>query len=225
MNRQQIEREAWKLQFEIWSERKLIWPNTQPPILAMFEPRIVADFLGFEYDIRERLGAIDSRHSEAAGIIDLSRKIIAVSSQFSEEERRFTAAHEIGHAVLHSWIGERVVHRDRPIFEIGGEGRAQVEREADYFAACLLAPKKLVVQEFERRFGTRKPLPMTETTVFHLRASQQVFAAPRGSLMFGRAVATAESFDSPPFRSLCKHFGLSSSAMAIRLHECELIVD
>lgn len=78
VNKAQIEKEARKLQFEIYSQRKILWPNTQPPVLAMFEPRVVADYLGFEYEIRDRLGAIDSRTSEAAGTIDLERHIIAV---------------------------------------------------------------------------------------------------------------------------------------------------
>jgi hypothetical protein len=225
MDKVRIEKEARKLQFEIYSQRRMLWPNTEPPVLAMFEPRVIAEYLGFEYDIRDRLGAIDSRTSEAAGTIDLGRQIIAVSAQFSSEERRFTGAHEIAHAVMHPWIGERVAHRDRPMFDLGGEHRAIEEREADYFAACLLAPTKIVIKQFELRFDTRKPFPMTEATLFAIGASNDLFAAPRGSLLFGRAVAVRQSYGTKKFPSLCQHFGLTPSAMAIRLRECGLIVD
>lgn len=225
MDKARIENEARKLQFEIYSQRKILWPNTQPPVLAMFEPRVVANYLGFEYEIRDRLGAIDSRTSEAAGTIDLGRQIIAVSAQFSPEERRFTAAHEIAHAVLHPWIGERVAHRDRPMSKLGGEHRSIEEREADHFAACLLAPKKIVIEQFALRFDTRKPFPMTEATLFAIGASTDLFAAPKSSLLFGKALSIRQSYGTKKFPSLCQHFGLTPSAMAIRLRECGLIVD
>ena len=50
--------------------------------------------------------------------------------------------------------------------KLGGEHRSIEEREADHFAACLLAPKKIVIEQFALRFDTRKPFPMTEATLF-----------------------------------------------------------
>ena len=227
MDRSKIEREARRLQFEVWSERKLLWPNTEPPVVAMFEPSVVARMLGLEYELRDRIGAVDSsQHGvEAAGTLDRRRGIIAVSTQFRHPTQRFTAAHEIGHFVLHPYVGDRIAHRDRTVFDIGNPSRSTFEADADYFAACLLVPLKLLEEEFHKRFGTRKPLPLTDTVAFHLRASHEVFTAPRGSLMFGKAVATARSFDRARFPSLTDHFNVSASAMAVRLREAGLVVD
>lgn len=106
-------------------------------------------------------------------------------------------------------------------------GRTLVEQEADYFAACLLIPFKQLQEQFFQRFGTLKPLPLTETITFHLRIKDigPLFSAPKGSLMFASALARAESFDTRRFQSLASHFGVSASALAIRLHEAGLVVD
>jgi len=224
LSRADIEREARKVQFEIWSQRKILW-NTEPRIEAMFEPRVVARFLDLEYEIRASIGAIDSLRTEAAGTLDRRRGVIAVSAKFDQHVQRFTAAHEIGHYILHGWLGYGVAHRDRPIFEIGSATRSPTEAEADYFAACLLVPEKLLATEFEARFGTRRPLPLTETIAWHLRLPNTVFDAKRDPLMFARALARARSFDAARFPSLCDHFGVSVSAMAIRLRETGLVHD
>jgi len=60
--------------------------------------------------------------------------------------KRFTVAHEIGHFVLdghmdHLQLSAGGVHYSRP-----GASSDQYEREADYFAACLLMPEPLFTQ-------------------------------------------------------------------------------
>lgn len=229
MDKTKIEKEARRVQFEVWSERELIWPMGVPKPEAMFEPRVIAEKFGLEFEYRDKIEAVGGRQSrmEAAGFLDRRRGVIAVSGAYKYPTQRFTAAHELGHFVLHPWIGDGVVHRDRPVFELGGYGRPQIEQEADYFAACLLVHRKLLIKAFEDRFGTRKPLPLTETVAFHLAGpeAQSLFNAPRTSLMFSSAVARAESFDTRRFPSLAEHFGVSVSAMAIRLRETGLVDD
>jgi Zn-dependent peptidase ImmA (M78 family) len=216
-----IEKQARLVQVELYSQRKLRW-STVPPIPAMFEPRVVADFLGLEYELRGSIGAIDSRTSEAAGILSRLRNTISISTKFSYEVQRFTAGHEIGHYVLHPRIGYDIEHRDRPIYGMAG-GRPQHEADADYFAACLLVPRKALIAEFEARFGTRKPLPYTTTTAFHVGLTIKDFETGRDRLMFAKAVARAQSFDRLRFLSLADFFKVSASALAIRLWECGLI--
>lgn len=194
MDKFAIEQEARKVQYEVWTKRKLLW-CTEPPVLAMFEPRIVARCLDLEFEIREAIEAEGGRHSgyEAAGTLDRRRGILAVSSRFKYPTQRFTAAHETGHFVLHPWIGDKTVHRDRAVDGVSAYGRAPLEQEADYFAACLLVPVKVLEAEFLARFGTRRPLPMTETVAFHLgeRDVGKLFSAPKGSRMFASLVARA----------------------------------
>jgi hypothetical protein len=47
--------------------------------------------------------------------------------------------------------------------------------------------------------------------------------ASASSLDFAAAVAGARSFNGAHFQSLADSFGLSSKAMALRLHELELV--
>lgn len=228
MNKKAIEQEARKVQFEIWSQRRVLFPMGEPPLTAIFDPRFVADYYGLEYDEREQIRAEHGHDQgfEAAGVLDRRRGILSVSTRFSYVTRRFTAAHELGHFVLHPWIGDRVAHRDRPL---SGPmtGRPVVEQEADHFGACLLMPRRLVETEFDKRFGTRRPLVLTEAVAFHLgvKDPNPLFAASRGSLSFASAVARAEKFDRNYFPSLAEYFGVSINAMAIRLHELDLIAE
>jgi Zn-dependent peptidase ImmA (M78 family) len=136
--------------------------------------------------------------------------------------QRFTGGHELGHFVLHPNVGNAVEHRDRPIFELGAN-RPQHEADADYFSACLLVPRKTLTEEFEKRFGTKKPLPYTTTTAFHVGLLMKDFQTTRPRLMFAKALARTQSFDAQRFLSLSDYFKVSASVLAIRLWECELV--
>lgn len=216
-----IEKEARRLQFEVWSQRKLLW-NTEPSVPAMFEPMVVARVLGLEYELRDSLGAVDYRNGHAAGVLNRRRETVSISTRFDYPTQRFTGAHEIGHYVLHPSVGDVVEHRDRPIFEITG-WRPPYEADADYFAACLLVPRKALIEEFGKRFGTRKPLPYTSTVAFHVGLSMRDFDSKRDRLIFAKALARAQSFDRLRFLSLAEYFKVSVSALAIRLWECGLV--
>lgn len=221
MQRSKIEAEARRVQFEVWAQRKLLW-NTVPPVPAMFEPYVVARILGLEYEPRERIGAVDFQTATAAGVLNRRRNTISISTDFEYEVQRFTGAHEIGHYVLHPDIGFEVEHRDRPIYG-WASGRPQHEADADYFAACLLVPRKALIEEFEKRFGTKKPLPYTTTVAFHIGLSMADFDTRRDRLLFAKALARAQSFDRHRFLSLAEYFKVSVSALAIRLWECGLV--
>ncbi len=230
MDRTRIEKEARRLQFEIWHKRALLFPMGEPPLLAMFQPDVAAEVLDLEYGYREQISANTSHSGGVAGILDRQRGIISISSRFNPAVQRFTGAHEIGHFQLHSHSAEHIFHRDFPIFGAVTAGRPPLEQEADYFSACYLAPRKLVVEEFAKRFGN-PPLQLTDTVAFHLCGNSRadLFIAPSGSmsglLAFGAAVAGAQKFGGYPFHSLATHFGISVSAMAIRLQELELLRD
>lgn len=227
MNRQTIESNAHSVHREIWMRRKNLWPLGEPDHVSMLDPRIAARILDIEYEVRESIGGNGSREfgAQAGGLIDLRRGVLAVSAKFKYEVQRFTAAHEIGHLVLHPWIGDGVVHRDIPVSSTAENRRSQTEQEADFFAACFLMPKRLVETEFAARFGSKIPLPKTETVAFHLRIQDMrtLFSAPRSSMLFANHVANAESFDTRRFPSLAKRFGVSVQAMAIRLRELGLV--
>lgn len=70
--------------------------------------------------------------------------VIFVDSGESPARQRFTAAHEIGHFVLHKHlIGDR--HEDNYLLRSTGISNRQ-EREANEFAADLLMPRDLIEQ-------------------------------------------------------------------------------
>jgi Zn-dependent peptidase ImmA (M78 family) len=219
MEKSLIEKEARRVQFEVWSKRDLLW-NTVPPVPAMFDPVIVARVLDLEYELRDGIGAVDYRNGRAAGILNRRRRTISISTQFDYATQRFTGAHEFGHYVLHPSVGDIVEHRDRPVYEIQAS-RPQHEADADYFAACLLVPRNALIKEFEKRFGTKKPLPFTSTVAYHIGLND--FSTRRDRLMFANALARTQSFDRHRFLSLADFFKVSVSALAIRLWECGLV--
>lgn len=228
INHAAIESEARRLQVEIWTQRGVLFQTGEPPLVQQFTPEVAARVCGLEYEYRPFISAETGVGDyQAAGVLDRVRGIISISTQFGFEARRFTGAHEIGHFVLHDWVGERRAHRDRPIGRGHvGSHRPKIEQEADYFAACFLAPRKLVANEFERRFG-RSPLALNETLAFHLcgKESRLLLTAPSGSLDFAAAVAGAQSLDGHRFPSLAQTFGLSISAMAVRIRELGLVAE
>lgn len=222
MDKYAIEKEARRLQTEIWSRRGVRYSLGVPEIPTLFDPRNVADHCNLFFEVRDRIDTDYRGGGEAAGLWQRDRSTILVSSRFPFEVQRFTAAHEIGHFILHPAIGDRTLHREMPV---GGtrNGRAPLEQEADYFSACLLMPRKAVTSEFEARFA-KHPLALTETVAYHLKVDAgSLFAQPRGSLMFAAAVARAQQFDRLRFKSLAQYFGVSAFAMAIRLEELGLV--
>lgn len=223
----QIENEARRLQYEIWHHRGVLFQSGEPPLRVMFDPSIAAHVLGFNYESRERLAAIDELNRfEAAGILDKARRTIVVSRRFKVPVQRFSGAHEVGHLLLRHFAGDAVVHRDRPPNQFTMAGRPRFEVEADYFAACFLAPKKPVIESFKARFLDGPPLKLDHNIAFHLKGehAHELFLGPHGSLDFAVALASASRFGRLHFESsLADEFGLSVSAMAVRIQELGLV--
>ncbi|MGG0506262.1 XRE family transcriptional regulator [Priestia megaterium] len=59
--------------------------------------------------------------------------IVLGNDKKSAARRQFTAAHELGHLIMHTWVTD--------IEELSKEQYREIERQADYFAACLLLPR------------------------------------------------------------------------------------
>lgn len=75
-------------------------------------------------------------------------KIIGVNALHHPNRQRFSAAHELGHHLLHVDVisaavhVDRILHRDR----ISAEGTDALEIEANAFAAELLMPNKFLAE-------------------------------------------------------------------------------
>jgi IrrE N-terminal-like domain len=224
MDYERIEQEARRLQREIYARRHLLF-STPPPPHLMFRPDIAARVLGLVYRYRDFISAEDgSPDMQAAGLLDRQTGEICVSTNFSHEEQRFTGGHECGHAQLHDWAGERVAHRDRPMSkQVDNPGLPLPEREANYFSACFLAPRKLVIDAFKRRFG-EPPLVLDHTLAYHLRldpvSERKLLTSGPGSMDLAIALSRFANRDFP---ALAQHFQMSVTAMAVRLRELGLV--
>jgi len=87
-----------------------------------------------------------------AGFLDRDKSLIAVSARLKPEIKRFTAAHEIGHFILHPEITSL---REDPRTDgaIRAPLRTLKEKEADLFAAELLMPERFFNQVFANLWG------------------------------------------------------------------------
>ena len=221
--KKEIEQAAYDLQKKIYRHVQKERALGTPPLSSLFEPEIAAELLGYQYEELESLGSdVNGVHAvETAGLIDRANRKVRVSLKFKYETRRFTAAHEIGHIVLHDGLR---MHRDRPLSGGPSGNRSKVEEEADYFAAVFLAAENVVKDEFEKRFG-KTPVILNETSAYWLRGDKmhELLRAESSSLDFFVALAGAHSYGGHAFReSMAEAFGMSNHAMALRIRELDL---
>jgi hypothetical protein len=223
--REEIEKIVRGMHREIIQGAKLKYECGLPPYPQLFNPDNAIEKYGYSYEIRESMPvARTGGRFQTAGMIDTTQKIVMILSQLKYEVQRFTAAHELGHLVLHESLPGMRLHRDRALSGEHSSPREPLEEEADFFAALWLAPAPTVKFYFEKRFGG-VPLVLNEATAFHVageKGVQDLMASPASSLAFPIAVARAERFNGKPFPSLANLFGMSSTAMGIRLRELGL---
>ena len=226
MDRIDVDKVARTLLEDMWAQRHLLIPERDATRLEVADPQLAAKYLLIDFQIEDQIGAAFAYRGakfETAGLIDRQRRRIAVSRRFPKEAMVFTAAHEIGHWLLHP--GE-VMHRDRPIAwpPANGQLRPQMEREADYFAACFLMPRSLLADTVEALFAAC-PVVIDERTAFAIDMSdhRQLVKTREGSLERARALARARHFGLRHFAPLHEQFGVSMSAMAYRLQELGLV--
>lgn len=207
----------------LWKNRESLWPGKDiSNALDVLDLRKSLECFGYDYREMEGIesAVVASGRVEVEGIIDPCSKVVYISGQCPPEVKRFTAAHELAHAVLHEMTG--AVHRDRA--SDGSKiSRQPMEREADRFASCFLIPEKQLRRHFEARFG-RVPFMLTEESAFALGLNIQKIEklhAERGSLHI--LLADAKTYNGVSFLSLTEKFKVSKTAMAIRIRELGLV--
>lgn len=212
---------ATELHKEIWLRRDQIWGDNIPndPV-DLLDPEIALSLIGYQFELCETLGQYPGGRVEVAGMIDCQSKTVSVSRQFPRHVRRFTTAHELGHALLHE-TGR--LHRDRAL-DGSSVARDKVEREADKFACYFLMPERLVKSRFIENFKCEL-FTVNEQTSFALNQSDlgDFYRKFADCHALARALAAADRFDGKQIKSLADQFGVSIEAMAIRLEELDLI--
>ena len=221
-----IQRAAKKLQRDIWRRRDELWPDGVPTDpAALLDPAVALHLIGFDYELVDTLGQYSNESGtfEVAGIIDRPSKRVCNSRQLPFETRAFTAAHELGHALLHE--GMRM-HRDRPLdgSQQGRGRRDRAEFEADKFASFFLMPEKLLRARFRKLFLCAT-FAVDEATAFALDPADKhrLLSEKKPLRDLSRMLASATSYNGRQFPSLAKQFKVSVEAMAIRLEELGLI--
>ncbi|AWH84245.1 methenyltetrahydrofolate cyclohydrolase [Flavobacterium album] len=222
-----IENCARDLQNLIWANKNLIWKkNTPNDVLEILRPDIIfRQVLGYGYIENGRYAVAyeDGGDVEVAGVIDQPNKLVAVSNNYSDEVRRFTAAHELGHAILHS---QPILHRDIPCDSIGiRKSRDYTEVEADKFATYFLMPERIILREFHRIYSVPQ-FQLNEDLAFKFggRSTIDLRRECKDRRGLSRKLASAELYNDNYFTSLSKLFGVSIEAMAIRLEELNLVL-
>jgi hypothetical protein len=221
-----IERIVRELHGNIWKKRGELWPSGVPadPV-DLLDPSVALELLGYRFDMDEYLGEFTDRKgkSEVAGILDRHSRKVKVSRRLPRNTRRFTAAHELGHVVLHEGM---TMHRDRPIDGTKNErgSRDKVECEADKFASLFLMPEKLVKARFTGVFGVNA-FVLSEDALFAFGQSDIRDSVEKCSSVrdLARSLAKTERYNGRHMRSLADQFGVSVEAMAIRLEELGLV--
>ncbi|MDU8418451.1 ImmA/IrrE family metallo-endopeptidase [Pseudomonas syringae] len=227
MDMTNIEKEASELLRMLWRDRYHLWGDREITPLQARDPRKAALAYGFEYrefaDLGDPKFIRGGSGPRIAGLIDRQANRIAISQEFPPTVKLFTGAHEIGHLVLHQ--GE-IMHRDRALDGRPVSGpRNREEREADFFAACFLMPAKLVADRFRRQFLCGDRLHFNDTVAYHLDPHniEGLLYASADSLERELALARCQRFNNMNVVSLAAQFGVSDSAMALRLKELGLV--
>lgn len=212
---------------KLWEQRHQLWPEGVPtnPV-DLLDPGVALQMEGFTFDMVDTLGehSFEGKTMAVAGIIDRPSKSVQTSRQLPFNTRRFTAAHELGHALMHD--GMRM-HRDRPMDGPNQDGskRDWAEKEADKFATYFLMPEKLVRERFRKAFLCEQ-FVITDDRLFALSQGTQDDLRERIKTErdLAKTLARAESYNGQYFHSLAKQFHVSVEAMAIRLEELKLVV-
>lgn len=216
-----LERLVRKLQNALWINKDYIWKGNAPEYaMDVLKPEtVLKKVLGYQYVEESTLGThlVGSEHFEVAGLIDKSKKVVLLSKGFPDETRRFTAAHELGHAILHN---QTILHRDRPIDGSSQAPRTPEETQANKFAALFLMPSSVVKEVVVDVFKTER-FEINEGNVLALREGDIHSFRRRCQNLRGlsRRIAVADYFGGTSFNPLHKVFGVSVETMAIRLEE------
>jgi Zn-dependent peptidase ImmA (M78 family) len=218
----EIQSYADGLHHEIVNRKYELWAGSPPKNqVELLRPGVALRILGYSIETSDFLGVIPGSKTEVAGLIETDSRVVRVSRRFDPTISHFTAAHELGHAVLEHKL--EVMHRDRPL-QGSDFQRDWYEREADWFATCFVMPRDLVRSRFFQRFGTTC-FELNDDTAFALAmtSSAKILRGVRNTRDLSRKLVEATSYNRKQFVSLAREFGVSTTAMAIRIEELGLI--
>jgi Zn-dependent peptidase ImmA (M78 family)/formiminotetrahydrofolate cyclodeaminase len=221
----QIENGIRDFQNLVWKYKEIIWTDPPKTYREILDPKIIFNkVLNYDYVDLEEIAVYDENGKtvEIAGLINQANKLVVISNRFPKPTTRFTAAHELAHALFHK---QSVLHRDIPVDNSGKHIRKSIEEKvADKGATYFLMPAKEIRKEFESRFKTLN-FAITDQTAFNLtrRGMGDLKKQVRTTRELAKKLSSVESYNSQYFESLAQNFNVSVEAMAIRLEELLLL--
>jgi Zn-dependent peptidase ImmA (M78 family) len=172
------------------------------------------------------------------GAIWLDSGKIVIDESLDPEERpamegryRFTLAHEGGgHWRLHRGL-VRADHDQGALFADvpkptvvcrSSQAKERVEWQADFYASCLLMPRRLVHAEWKEYLGRTRPLLVSD-----LRPNGKVMMRAQ-TLIYEQGRSEGAAVDDALFENvaepMARRFGVSRVAMRIRLEKLGLLL-
>jgi hypothetical protein len=228
--RSSLRASARGLLLKLWKDRERIYgrPVEASALIPVPTEVIVRSVLSVELEEPEEIVS-ERRGYEVAGFMDRGANRIVVAQKYKAEWRRFTRAHEIAHWVIHPDVS---YHRDRPITgaESSDFGRPEKEQAADFFAAELVMPEKPLTEYFHQVFGGRIDGRIQDRDLaawLSVGTNRHVNEIELSDRLLYRALLISETRScgpTPDFVPLAKKFGVSPTAMAIRLEGLGLVI-
>jgi Zn-dependent peptidase ImmA (M78 family)/formiminotetrahydrofolate cyclodeaminase len=235
-----IETIARNLQVELWENQNEIWSDESFKLsegnfgksIKILNPEIAIRNLGYDFVRKDFLGRFTDDNgaitAEIAGYINKQEQLVEISEKFSPVAQRFTAAHELGHAVLHKANKQ---FRDRSLDgsevrpRIKSEEADKIESEADTFAACFLMPKLIMLRVFKEIFSLNKFAVSNETAVLvgFRNAEDLLEKCPTMRSLSRHLSQTVTVSGRSVAKSIAESFDVSIETMAIRIEELRLI--
>ena len=214
----EVHRQLWHRRREFWRDQV---PTDAIKLLNVEHAFTLQGYhLSYVADVGQRVGR--GNDLEVAGVIDRDRREVRISPTLPEVVQRFTAGHELAHAVLHPLAGG--IHRDRPVKGSARSSDPQ-ERDADRFSTFFLMPEKLLAARFSAVFHT-EVFELNDQTRMALGSAAESFQGKTVQRrVLARVLAGLGRYNGEVFPSLATQFGVSISTMAIRLEELGFVAD
>jgi Zn-dependent peptidase ImmA (M78 family) len=122
------------------------------------------------YRIAKACGArisVDFLEGDLSGFLYRDNKlaVIGVNTRHPQVRQNFTVAHELGHLLLHDRAQLQVDHEFhvRLRNDLSSKGTSESKREANFFAASLLMPKKFL----EKDLGSKEYVDLCDDSFLH----------------------------------------------------------
>lgn len=159
-----------------WSKKQIAQIADRVREVSKFDP---IKETNFEKIVQAFGGTIElSSNQSLEDTINVTGKFkfsITLDENATEERKRFTMAHELGHYFLHSKQGKTPLTAHRL-------GTSLAEQEANFFAACLLMPEEEFRRQWEKCSGDPDSVRISKmANIFHVSTAA---AAARADHLF-----------------------------------------